>query len=374
MNAPHTTAQSTASSTTPSNAQFDAKPILARLLTGGTLSAPEARQVFEHLLAGRMDPLHIASLLSLIQQRGATVEELAGAARVMRDHVTPVPVPASIDPDAVLDTCGTGGATKAFNVSTASAIVVASARGKRRLYVAKHGNRGRSGRGSAEVLHALGVKLDASPDVEARCLVEVGVCFCFAVAHHPAMKQAAPVRQALGFPTIFNLLGPLTNPARAARQIMGVPRATLVEPVARVLASLGATRALVVHGLAETAGSTEPLGMDEISACGPTTVGEVRGTDVQIRTLDAASSVGMARIPLESVSCGDLPSAVEMFRHAISGEHPNASELVALNAAAALVVGEAAETWQEGVSLAREAIASGRAAQTLERLRQVSSA
>ena len=201
----------------------------SRLVAGERLSEDEASTVFEALLSGELDEAQIGCILSLIQARGVTVDELVGAARAMRAHVTPVPFTPR-EGEVLIDTCGTGGAAKTFNVSTAAAIVAAASEpppgsGIRRVVVAKHGNRSRTGRGSAEVLAGLGVNIEASPEVQARCLKEIGVCFSFAMRHHPAMRHAAGPRRSLGFPTLFNLLGPLTNPARAPRQLLGVYRA-----------------------------------------------------------------------------------------------------------------------------------------------------
>src|SRR5262245_5383945 len=202
----------------------------------------------------------------------------------MRRHVTRVECPSPPGADTVvLDTCGTGGAQKTFNISTAASLVVAAAsphhQGKpgRRILVAKHGNRSRSGRGSAEVLQKLGVNVDAPPAIQARCLEQAGVCFCFAIHHHPAAKVAGPARRALGIPTIFNLLGPLTNPAGASHQLIGTYAPEFVDKLAHALARLGADRAMVVHG---------SDGMDEITTTGPTMIAHVAGTAVRTATFD----------------------------------------------------------------------------------------
>ena len=212
------------------------QPLISDLLAGRVLSEHSTEQLFESLLSGQLDDQQIAAVLTFIQSRGVTVDELVGAARVMRRHVTRVPV--NVPGAVVIDTCGTGGAPKTFNISTAGAIVVAGASPHRtgsgpHVVVAKHGNRSRSGRGSAEVLARLGVNVDATPAVQARCLREAGVCFCFAIHHHPATKYVAAARKSLAFPTIFNLLGPLTNPAGATRQLIGIYDRTAVEKMAR---------------------------------------------------------------------------------------------------------------------------------------------
>lgn len=194
----------------------DMTPLLKHLLAGNALSAEQTTAAFGSMMTGRVHHGEIGALLALLATRTPTPEEILGAARVMRAHVERVE--ADVDPEAIVDTAGTGGAPKTFNVSTAAAIIAAGAG----AVVAKHGNKSRTGRGSAEVLRQLGVDVDAGRDVQRRCLEEAGVCFCFAIHHHPATKHVMPVRLALGFPTIFNLLGPLTNPAGAKRQLMGV--------------------------------------------------------------------------------------------------------------------------------------------------------
>ncbi len=232
---------------------------LLNAIPAGPLCEVDAETLFEAVLSGHLDQAQIAGVLSLLAARGPTTDEVVGAARAMRRHVTPVP---ASDPGSLVDTCGTGGAPKTFNVSTAAAIVAAAAGAR----VAKHGNRSRTGRGSAEVLQALGVNVDAPPGTQARCLDEAGVCFCFAIHHHPAMRHAAVVRRALKFPTIFNILGPLTNPAGATRQLIGVYDEALVPLVAAALARLGSVRAMVVHSRD---------GLDEVSITAPTVVAEV---------------------------------------------------------------------------------------------------
>lgn len=343
--------------------------VLARLLRGETLSAEASDAAFDLLLGGGMDPAQIGSLLSLIEARGATVEELVGAARAMRRHVMRVPFPCGParqgTDDPLIDTCGTGGAQKTFNVSTAAAIVAAAVEPEpdgRRVRVAKHGNRSRTGRGSAEVLAALGVNVDASPAVQARCLERVGVCFCFAIHHHPAMKHAAGARRALGFPTIFNLLGPLTNPAGARRQIIGVYEPAAVEKVARALAALGAERAMVVHGLD---------GLDEISTVGTTLIAHVQDGRVRTEHVEPGH-FGLTRRHIDDLRAPDLESAVRTFRSVIDGEPGPAREMVELNAAAALVVAGLASSIEEGLRAASAAIDAGRAAATLEALARTS--
>lgn len=344
--------------------------MLAHVLSGGTLSESDARGVFESILTGQWEQSQIGALLALIQSRGVKAEELTGAARVMRAHVTRVPIPPELSHAVVLDTCGTGGTPKTFNVSTAAAFVVAGAAGpnaptragRRVVAVAKHGNRGRSGRGSAEVLKALGVNVDASPEVQSKCLARAGVCFCFAINHHPAMKHAAPVRQALGFPTLFNLLGPLTNPAAAPRQVTGVFRPEYVPLVAQTLASLGAERAMVLHSAD---------GMDEISIYAPTHAAIVRAGTVTLDTIDGPKILGRGGTgTVAAISAATLDDAARFVSDVLDGKAGDSREIVVLNAAAALMVADAAATWDEGLLLAREAIDSGRANAALGLLRE----
>ncbi len=324
------------------------------------MSVTQADEFFSLILTGAMDHPTMAAALSHIQSRGASVDELVAGARVMRRHVTPIPDVASL-PGTTIDTCGTGGARKTFNVSTAAAILAAAA-APGRLHVAKHGNRGRSGRGSAEVIQHLGVRIDASPAVQRRCLEVAGVCFSFAVNHHPAMRHAAPVRQALGVPTVFNLLGPLCNPAGVRRQLMGVYEPALVEPVAQALLALGAERAMVVHGLDA---------IDEIGINLPTLIAHVEHGAVRLEKFDPRS-LGIAQAPIEAISAPDVPSASAMVRNALRGEPGPAREIVALNAAAALVVGGCAPTLAIGLTAATRAAESGAAATILENLVRIS--
>lgn len=326
---------------------------LETLLTGAALTAPLTEAVFEDLLSGRLDGHQIAALLTLIQTRPVTVDELVGAARAMRRHVAAIPF--TPPPGAVLiDTCGTGGAPKTFNISTLAAIVAAAA-GAGRILVAKHGNRSRTGRGSAELLAALGVNVNAPPEIQARCLRDTGVCFCFAIHHHPAARHAAPVRASLGFPTIFNLLGPLTNPAGADRQLIGVYSPALVAPVAQALAQLGARRAIVAHAMD---------GLDELSTTAPTAIAHVGENGVGHDVIDA-QAVGLPRASLADLAAGDLDHAVGIARSVLSGAPGPAADIVALNAGAALLIGGAAQDLTAGVHLAVGALQSGLAARTL---------
>jgi anthranilate phosphoribosyltransferase len=338
---------------------------LRHLVAGQSLSAEQAEGLFEALLTGTLDEAQIAGVLALLQSRGVTVDEIVGAARVMRRHVTPVPRPAGCEDAVLIDTCGTGGAPKTFNVSTAAAIVAAASRGDGpRVLVAKHGNRSRTGRGSAEVLGALGVAVDASVEVQSACLGEAGVCFCFAIHHHPAMKHAVGPRRSLGFPTIFNLLGPLTNPGGADRQLIGVYDARFLPLVAEALARLGATRAIIAHGVD---------GLDELSTTGPTLLAHVRDGQCSQETLDLAS-VGITPARLEDLQARDVADAAAIIRRVFAGESGPYRDIVLLNAAAALVVAGVTKEIAPALEVAAEAIDSGRADETLETLVRVSNA
>lgn len=329
----------------------------ATLLNGQPLSESQTEMVFDDLLAGALSEPQIAALLALLQARGVTTDELVGAARAMRRHATRIPISEDLRA-RVIDTCGTGGAPKTFNVSTIVAIVVAAA-SEGGLVVAKHGNRSRSGRGSAEVLAGLGVNVDAPPEVQARCLDRAGVCFCFAIHHHPAARHAAGVRRALGFPTIFNLLGPLTNPAGAPRQLLGVFDRAAVPMMAAALGRLGSTRALVVHG---------SDGMDEITTTGPTFAAESAGGTPREFTIDPGE-IGVAVAPRAALEAKDLDDAIAIVRAVLGGERSPRRDIVVLNAARALVVGGAAADVVGGARMAERAIDGGAALRTLELLR-----
>ncbi len=336
---------------------------LGHLLSGGTLSAEHAEALFESLLTGGLDDAQIAGILALIQARGVTVDEIVGAARVMRRHVTPVPRPPGTDDAVLIDTCGTGGAPKTFNVSTAAAIVAAAAStGTPRVLVAKHGNRSRTGRGSAEVLEALGVNVAASPEVQSRCLGEAGVCFCFAIHHHPAMKHAIGPRRSLGFPTIFNILGPLTNPAGADRQLIGVYDARFLPLLGEALVQLGATRAVIAHAAD---------GLDELSTTAPTRLVHVDNGTTREQTIDP-NALGLAPATLADLQATDVEDSARIIRDVLGGVPGPHRDMVLLNAAAAIVVAGITDDIAAALALATEAIDNGRAAATLDTLTRVS--
>jgi len=347
---------------------------LTALVEGRTLCEAQSHAVFAAILEGREDAARIGALLALLQQRIPTVDELVGAARVMRERVTRVPIDEASLPGPLIDTCGTGGAPKVYNVSTAAAIIAASARGGAtgagtgegvRICVAKHGNRSRTGRGSAEVLAALGVNVEATPQTQAQCLRDVGVCFSFAIYHHPAMQHAAGVRKALGFPTIFNLLGPLTNPAGARRQLIGVYDERYVDLIARALARLDCDSAIVAYG---------GDGLDEITIADDTIAARVSGGRVESLRI-TPEEAGLTRGALAGCAPRTVKAAAALMQRVLSGEEEGpALDIAHLNAAAALLVGGSVEDLREGVALAREAVGAGQAAATLKRLAQCSKA
>jgi len=332
--------------------------ILKGLMAGKNLSVDQTRDLFNRIMDGELTEAQISGVLVALAAKGETVEEITGAAMAMRAHAV------KIDPGGrdVIDTCGTGGTgLNTFNISTAAALVAAGAG----ACVAKHGNRTNTRvSGSADVLAALGVNLDAPPAVEARCLAEAGVCFCFAVRHHPAMKYAVPVRKALAVRTIFNVLGPLTNPAGAKRQLMGVFDAGLVEPIAKVLAALGATRAMVVHA---------DDGLDEVSIAGPTRIAEAVGGKVATRTV-RPEDFDVKAAKLDDLGVASPAESAERIKAVLAGKKGPDRDVVVLNAAAALAVADAAETIAAGIGPAEKSIDSAAAAGALEKLVRLSNA
>lgn len=337
---------------------------ILKLVSGDSLAEQDAYALFSALLAGTMDDAQIGAILALIASRGPTGDELVGAARVMREHVTPVRVELEAG-DVLIDTCGTGGTPKSFNVSTVAAIIAAATEttpDRPRVRVAKHGNRSRTGRGSAEVLAALGVHVDASPEVQARCIRDAGVCFSFAIYHHPAMKHAIGPRRSLGFPTIFNLLGPLTNPAGAKRQMIGVYKPDAVDLVAGALVRLGAERAAVLH-------SSE--GLDEVSLAGTTRVAWVNASRISVDEIDPRT-LGLSPVPASELVASSVDDAARIARSILSGEPGPHADIAHLNAAVALKVAGVTDDLAHALSIARDSTASGRAARVLDLLRTLS--
>jgi len=326
---------------------------LQRVVAGERLSAAEARLAFEAVMDGSVSPPRLAAFLVALRMRGETVEEIAAFARTMRSRALPV---RTRHPE-VLDTCGTGGdGAGTFNVSTVAALVVAAAG----VPVAKHGNRAVSGRcGSADLLEGLGVRADLAPEEAAACLDDLGFGFLFAPRLHPSMGHAAAVRRELGVRTVFNLLGPLANPAGARRQLLGVYDPSWVGPLARVLLDLGATRALVVHG----------AGTDEIALHGETVAAEVLDGRVLERRI-IPEEAGLKRAPLEAIAGGTVEAQVEAARRVLEGASGPHRDIVVLNAGAALIVAGRADGIEAGARLAAETIDRGQAAALVGKLRQ----
>jgi anthranilate phosphoribosyltransferase len=329
---------------------------LRNLLAKRDMTFDQARDLFNAIMDGVMSHAQIAAVVVALAAKGETVAEIAGAAMAMRAHVVSVD---AADLDA-LDTCGTGGTgLNTFNISTCAAMVAAGAG----AYVAKHGNRTATRpSGSADVLAALGVNIDADAPTAARCLKEAGVCFCFAQKHHPAMRYAAPIRKELGVRTIFNLLGPLTNPAGARRQLMGVFDETLVETIAGVLAMLGSHRAMVVHAWD---------GLDELSTVSPTRVADLRDGQVRCYTLEA-TSLGLKPARLDDLAVADAADSARRIRAVLAGEKGPGRDIVLLNTAAALVVAGRCEELTVGLDMAAKSIDSGAALAALEKLVAIS--
>ena len=326
------------------------KPLLSRLADGATLSEEDAEAFFAACFRGAPTPAQIAAAVTAMRLRGETVGEIVACARVMRAASTRLE-----HPYEVIDVCGTGGdGLHTLNISTAVSFVVAGAGVK----VAKHGGRAASSKsGAADVLTALGVNIAATPEQELRSLDEAGICFMFAQAHHPAMRFVAPVRSDLGFRTVFNLLGPLTNPAGAKRQVVGVASSRFVEPLARALGALGAERAWVVHG----------QGMDELTTTGETEIAEWRNGGVRLFTV-APEAVGLKPAELSDLKGGDAEFNAAAVRAVLGGAPGPYRDVVLLNAAAGLLVADRVETLKEGVAMAAASIDSGAATRALDGL------
>jgi anthranilate phosphoribosyltransferase len=320
------------------------------------LTTEEAAQAMASIMRGEAASAQIAGLLIGLSMKGERPAELVGFARTMRAQA----ITLNAAPDGVFDTCGTGGdRSGTFNISTAAAIVVAACG----VRVAKHGNRSVSSQcGSADVLEALGVNVAAPPAAVQRCLDETGIAFFFAPTFHPAMRHAAQARKELGVRTAFNLLGPLTNPARAERQIVGVPRPELTELLARSLLKLGSQRAWVVHGAD---------GLDELSTTGYTKVSECRDGVVQTFYVHPAD-YGLAKTSLDALRGGDVARNAQLVREVLDGLPGPPRSVVLLNAGAALFIAGAAESVKAGIARASDAIDAGRARQVLDRLVEVS--
>ncbi len=329
---------------------------LSAIIEGRYLTRDQAREVMDTIMTGNATPAQFGALVTALRMRGESDEEIAGFAEVMRDKALRVPLPPGYQ---VVDCCGTGGdKSNTFNISTAAAIVAAAAGAR----LAKHGNRSVTSRcGSADVLEGLGVRIEATPEQVARCVQEVGIGFMYAPSFHPAMRFAGPPRREIGIRTVFNMLGPLTNPAYAQQQLVGVAERALVEQLGRVLALMGTRHAVMVHGLE---------GLDEVSISGPTLVCEVRGgAHPTIETYEVTpEQFGLERGGPESIAGGTVEDNVRIIHEIFDGGNGPRQGVVLLNAAAVLYVAEVARTWEDGVELARRAILSGAAKRTLEHL------
>ena len=331
---------------------------IGRVATGASLTEDEAYVVMNQVMDGDATPSQISALITGMRMKGETVDEIVGFARAMREHATPVRPTVT----GYIDTCGTGGdGLHTFNISTTTAFVVAGAG----VPVAKHGNRAvSSAAGSADVLEALGIDIGLSPGDVARCIDEAGVGFLFAQALHASMRHAGPTRREIGILTVFNILGPLTNPAGARRQLLGVYDARLAPVMAEVAGRLGAERVLVVNG--------HP-GMDEVSGSGATTVAEFDAEAGGVRTYEVTpESVGLARGTLADIAGGDAAENAAIVRAILGGEGGPRRDVVLLNAAAGLLAAGKVADLAEGVALARDSIDSGRALAALEALGELS--
>ena len=328
---------------------IDMQSAVARVMAAEDLTRDEMQSVMRTIMTGGATDAQIGGFLVALRLKGESVAEIAAAATVMRELAARV----EVDTTGLVDTCGTGGSgSNKFNVSTASAFVAAAAGAR----VAKHGNRGATSiSGSADVLEAAGARLDLTPEQVGRCIESAGVGFLFALNHHGAMKHAIGPRRELGVRTVFNLLGPLTNPAGAERQLLGVFGREWVRPIAEVLASLGSKHVMVVHS---------EDGLDELSVSAPTHVAELKDGEITEYTVEP-DQFGMQLTDLDSLRIGSSEESLTLVKAALSGEHQGATDIVALNAGAAIYVAGQALSLANGVEMARDAIAAGLATERL---------
>ena len=331
------------------------KEAISTLVAGRDLSVEGAVQAMEEIMNGEATPAQFGAFVTALRMKGETVGEIAGLAQVMRDKALQVRVG-----QPVIDTCGTGGdASHTFNISTAAALVVAGAG----LAVAKHGNRAVTSQcGSADVLEALGVKIDLGAEGVERCISEVGIGFMFAPVFHPAMKYAAAPRREIGIRSVFNILGPLTNPAGAVYQVLGVGEASLAMKLAEALKFLGSKHALVVHG---------EDGVDEVSLGGRTLICELKDDSIRSYYF-VPEDVGFRRVSRDGLRATAVAENIALLRSVLSGVEGPGRDVVLLNAAAALVAGDEVETMAEGVEVAKRSVESGAALDKLEKLVRVS--
>ncbi len=333
----------------------DLKGLIGKAAIGTPLTRAEAEQAFDIMMSGNATPAQMGGFLMALRVRGETVEEITGAATVMRSKMTTI-----ARPEGAIDICGTGGDNSGtYNISTGSQFVVAACG----VPVAKHGNRAASSKsGASDVLEALGVNIEADFALVERALVEAGTCFLMAQRHHSAMRHVGPTRVELGTRTIFNLLGPLSNPAKVRLQLIGVFAPQWLEPLAKVLRDLGHERAWVVHGAG---------GLDEVSTLGPTQVAELK--DGEVSTFEITpEEAGLPVARLEDLVGGDREHNAAVLRTMLEGEHGAYRDIVLMSSAAALIVAGKCNDLQEGVALAAQAIDSGRALEVLNRLVRIS--
>jgi anthranilate phosphoribosyltransferase len=326
------------------------------VIRGENLTLEQAGSVLDVIFEGQVPETQIAAFLTAMRCKPVTAAELAGLAKSLREHAVKV----TVDVETIVDTCGTGGASvKTFNISTAAAIVAAGAG----VHIAKHGNRAITSKcGSADVLTALGVNIDAGPDCVARCIKEAGIGFMFAPKFHPAMKHVQPVRKALGFRTVFNILGPLANPANASAQVMGVPDQNLMPVVAEALNLLGVSRAMIVHS----------NGLDEISTMGPTKITELKAGKLTNWTLNP-QNYGLKPATHETLAGGDAMGNADIVGDILKGKADGLrKDIVVLNAAAAIIVGGLADNFENALKQATKSIDSGQALHRLEKLVRIS--
>jgi anthranilate phosphoribosyltransferase len=326
------------------------------LLHGRDLSIEQAESLLDVIFEGGVSEVQIAAFLTAMQTKNAAAAELAGFARSLRRHAVRV----KVDIENLVDTCGTGGgAIKTSNISTAAAIVAAGAG----VYIAKHGNRGiTSGCGSADVLEELGVRIDATADIVAECIKQAHIGFMFAPMFHPAMKYVQPVRKALGFRTVFNILGPSANPAGASRQVLGVADENLMQPIAEALRLLGTQYAMVVHS----------EGLDEISTAAVTKIAELKNGRIKNKKLNP-EDLGISLTTLDELKVTDAKSSARVLRNIMSGKETGArKDIVVLNAAAAIIAGGLADDFKSAIELAESSVSDGKAQGCLEKLIETS--
>lgn len=335
---------------------MDIKDAIRTIAEGGSLSAAEASAAMDQIMSGGVTPAQIGALVTALRMRGETVDEIAGFAGAMRDHALRVAVDLTSDP--VVDTCGTGGdASGTFNISTTASFVIAGAG----VRVAKHGNRSVTSKcGSADLLEALGVAIELAPADVATCVDEAGIGFMYAPAFHPAMRFVGPTRREIGIRTVFNILGPLTNPAGARHQLIGVGHPGIAGKLANALARLGSDHAVLVHA---------EEGLDELGLSGPSHVTDYDARVGEVRTYSISpADVGLAEAPQGALAGGDAQENMRITLAVLSGEDGAPRDATLLNAGAGIYAANAAESIAEGVAMAREAIDSGRARQRLEQL------